>query len=56
MYDDLAFREYRIPFKHIAIYGAVCAAGYGVIAAFGLPAVCAIAGLTVGYVVAQVKK
>lgn len=56
MYDDLAFREYRIPFKHIALYGAACAGAYAAVAAFGVPAACAIGALTLGYVAGRFRK
>jgi hypothetical protein len=56
MDNDLAFREYRIPFRHIALYGIACVSLYGLVAAFGVPAAWGIAGATVGYVTACMRK
>jgi hypothetical protein len=56
MDQDLAFREYRLPWKGIAALAGASIAVYAAVAYAGVAAVCGIAGLTVGYLVARTTK
>lgn len=54
--DDLAFRAYRIPFKHVALCAGACLGIYAAVAAFGAPAVIGLGGISAGYLVARLTR
>lgn len=56
MDPDLAFREYRLPWKGVVALIGVGIAVYAAVAFGGVAAACGIGGLTVGYLVARTTK
>lgn len=56
MDNDLAFREYRVSFKGVALLAVACAGVYAGIAAYGELALGALAFGTVGAIAARCIK
>jgi hypothetical protein len=56
MYDELAFREYRLPLRGVAYLALAGAAVYAVVSFAGAAGALGIGGLTTGYLVARTTK